>query len=61
MINMVDKVVKIDMDNNEIKLEGVKFEVLDENETVFSAVVITVDEVTNKVRKITPIQKNINL
>lgn len=37
------------------------FEVLDEDETIFSAVVITLDDVTNKVRKITPIQKNINL
>ena len=33
------KVIKIDKDNNEIKLEGVKFEVLDENQKVLETIV----------------------
>ena len=36
------KIIKIDKDNNEIKLEGVKFEVLDENGNVLETV--TTDE-----------------
>ena len=33
------KVIKVDKDNNEIKLEGVKFEVLDENQNVLETIV----------------------
>lgn len=33
------KVIKVDRDNNEIKLEGVKFEVLDENQKVLETIV----------------------
>lgn len=33
------KIIKVDKDNNEIKLEGVKFEVLDENKKVLETIV----------------------
>jgi len=33
------KVIKVDKDNNEIKIEGVKFEVLDENENILETIV----------------------
>ena len=33
------KVIKVDKDNNEVKLEGVEFEVLDENDKVLEKII----------------------
>ena len=37
------RVIKVDLDNNEVKLKGVKFNVLDENKNVLETI-ITNDE-----------------
>lgn len=34
------KVIKVDKDNNEVKLEGVEFEVLDENDKVLEKLLL---------------------
>ena len=53
------RVIKVDLDNNEIKLEGVKFNILDENQNIVDT--ITTDEKGEAVTKLLPIDQKYTL